>query len=323
MRKILLVQFALLALLAFPVQAQPYDTNSIEYVIKKVPNNDPKEFWMTLYYNHPQNIAMRRAIDKNKASIVQTINSFPRKENIRKYLEFEMEQEAINSDKANELIAKLKEITQVDNSFTDIKFYVAPGNAPNACMYMDGTCVINSYWIDSDTKIEELVAICCHEIAHYALSHVIRNAWSKSKAAKRNAVWAEIGTGVAMGAYAASQMYSAQYGVSQSNSAQQQMYENLAKAGANAYYEGQWIAEFRQKYKYKRESETEADEVAFWFMEKNGIDPIHLINVFKRLEMYSPTLMKEARKTADHPEMKKRVKHLEAMYKIHHKKKRK
>ena len=151
------------------------------------------------------------------------------------------------------------------------------------------------------------------------MQHRVRDTWKTIKAAKRNQIWAQIGTGIAMGAYAGSQIYAAQNGVAQSNQAQQQMYNNITKAGVQAMYDGLWYAENRQKFGYERDSEAESDIIAFWFMEKNGVDPIHLINLFKKFETDSPELTREQRKTLNHPEWSKRVKVLEKLYKKHHK----
>lgn len=311
---------ALFVLFCIPVSAQFLsDAAIVEGIYKKIPNNDPCAFWMTLSQEHPQNIAIMKAIKNRKKSMVQAFNelNLQRPEYIRSYVS----RRSINTPEAKELIKSIERIVNAERSFPAIKFFVVEDHTQNACMFYDGSCAINSYWLNSDAKIEELVALCCHETAHYALIHVIRDAWKKVKAAKRNAIWAEIGTGLAMGVYAGSQMYSAQYGVAQSNEAQQQMYNNITAAGINAYNEGQWIAEFRQKFKYKRETETEADEVAFWFMEKNDIDPIHLINLFKKMGSDKVRLTREEKKTSEHPEMSKRIKHLEKMYKRYHNKK--
>lgn len=313
------ILFLMMLLVSLHVQAQYDDefAKTIRDVIKDVPENSAREFWLTLAKNHPQNIEVNKAIKEQKKSMVEALSTFSSLDGLRDVVS----KRAINSSDAIELIHYIEEITKIGSAIPRIQFFVVEDNTPNAGIYRDGTCEINSYWIDSGTRIEELIAICCHEIAHFVLTHQIRDVWKTVKAAKRNAAWAEIGTGLAMGVYAGSQMYAAQYGVQQSSEAQQQMYNNLAKAGMYAYYDGQWIAENRQKFKYRKESETEADETAFWFMEKNGIDPIHLINVFKRMEKDGVKLTKEQLKTDDHPEMSKRIKHIEKLYNKYHNKK--
>lgn len=289
----------------------------IEEIVKNVSANNPKDFWMTLYNNHPHNIRIDKAIHKQKKSMVQVLNTLPDMTGYREYVAAR----AINSNEARNLIDTLNAITKIESTFPNVKFFVIEKKSPNASMSIDGTGIINSYWLEAGTNFDELVAICCHEAAHFVLSHIIRDKWNTVKAAKTNAVLAEVGTGLAMATYAAGQIYAASNGVAQSSEAQQQMYSNIAVAGINAYYDGILYAETRQSHKYSRDSETEADEVAFWFMEKNGIDPIHLINMFKRMESMQPEMTRAEGKISDHPSMKKRVSHLESLYRDFHKNK--
>ncbi len=312
MKQLLLL---LLVTLSGPVFAQYSDEiSTIEKLVRDVPNNDPKAFWMALK-NHPQLNEAKKAISKKKKSMVETLNSMPDVSNVRNVVR----KLAIYTEETRALIDRMDDITKLESTFPRIKMYVVPDNTPNARMALEGTCMINSYWLNPDVKTEELVGVCCHEAAHYLLMHQVRDLWKKIKAAKRNAFWAELGTGLAAGAYAYSQINAAQNGVAQSYQAQQQMYNNIAQAGVNAYNEGQWYAENRQKWLYMRQTETEADVVAFWFMEKNGIDPIHLINAFKKMEPYEPVLTKEQKKELDHPELSKRIRLLEKLYRKYHK----
>ena len=287
----------------------------IEKIVKNVPDNDPVGFWKALKSNHPQNEEMRNALKNNKKSLIDALSSLPSIKGIRNYVE----NKSITNNKANGLIKILEDVTKIGDAYPDVKLFVVNDDSPNAGMYPDGTCEINSYWLSNNACMEELVAISCHEIGHFIMQHRIRDTWKTVKAANRNQIWAQIGTGIAMGAYAGSQIYAAQNGVAQSNQAQQQMYGNIVKAGVQASYEGLWYAENRQKFGYERESEAESDIIAFWFMEKNGIDPIYIIKLYKKFEEDSPKYTKEQRKILSHPEWIKRVKVLEKLYKKHHK----
>ena len=311
-------KFYLFLLLTFTLPAfAQYDNVSlgIEKIVKNVPDNDPIVFWKTLKREHPNNKEMRTALNKNKKSILEACGTIPNLGGIRNFVEGK----SIKSSQANALIKQIEDVTKIKEAYPDVDFFVVNDNSPNAGMYPEGTCEINTYWLSNSANLEELVAICCHEIGHFIMQHKLHDAWKTVKASKRNQIWAQIGTGIAMGAYAGSQMYASQYGVAQSSEAQQQMYSNIAKAGAQSMYEGLWYAENRQKFAYERDSEVESDIIAFWFMEKNGIDPIYLINLFKRLEVDAPEYTKEQLKTKDHPDFSKRINVLEKLYKKHHK----
>ena len=312
MRRVFLFLFISFTLCTF---AQYDDVAyTIEKIVKNVPNNDPVAFWKALKRDHPQNEKMRKALDKNKKSLMEAMATLPSLRGIRNYVE----NKSIRGIKANELINIIEDVTQIGVAYPDVKMFVVKDDSPNAGMYPDGTCEINSYWLSNNASLEELVAISCHEIGHFIMQHRIRDTWKTVKAAKKNQMWAQIGTGIAMGVYAGSQMYSAQHGVAQSNQEQQQMYSNIAKVGVQSMYEGLWYAENRQKFGYERASEAESDIIAFWFMEKNGIDPACIIRLFKKFESESPKYTKQQRKTLNHPEWSERVKTLEKLYKNHH-----
>ena len=85
--------------------------------------------------------------------------------------------------------------------------------------------------LENCKNTEEIVALLAHEIAHYILNHAVNDMWRTAKAVKRNKTWAEVGTVLAAGAYGASQIHSAQYGVQHSAEAQQQMYDNILSVG--------------------------------------------------------------------------------------------
>ena len=313
MRKVLIL--LLLAIFVMPSRAQ--NLYEIEKIIKEIPDNDPVAFWQTLKRDLKENKEMLKAIDKRKKSMDEALGRLP---DFSVYPEY-VKSRAVDTEDAEQIIKTIEEVTHIHEALPLVNFYVVKDdNHPDAGMYPDGTCEINSYWLHSNNPIEELIAVSCHEIGHFICNHRIRDTWNVVKAEKRNKILAEIGTGLTMGAYAGSQIYAAQYGAAQSYQAQQQMYNNLATVGRNAVYEGEWYANYRQRFMYFRNSETEADEIAFWFMEKNGIDPIHLINLFKKLAAEPQIeLTKQMKKVMDHPEWDKRIKHIKKLYKKHHK----
>jgi len=315
MKKVLCLLFLIVSLSVF-AQSES-EANTLEHLMRKVPDNDPVSFWIALN-KHPQYIAVEKALKNKTKSMMEAQSNLPNIDRFRVEFRKALSEVALQDEKVRELINRIEDITKLGSISPYIKFYVVPDNTPQAVMSIDGTCRINSYWLNPGIKSEELVGICCHEAAHYLLFHHLRDVWKKVKAAKRNAFWAEFGTVFTAVAYAGSQINAAQYGVAQSSQAQQQMYNSIQNAGIIAYNKGQWYAENRQKWLYMRETETEADVVAFWFMEKNGIDPKHFINVLRKLAPYEPKLTKQQKKVSNHPELSERIKLLEKLYKKHH-----
>ena len=290
--------------------------NKIEKIMKVVPDNEPLIFWKALRNKHPDYQKLLKATKDNKESLNEALSLIPSMAGIKE----SVEKKSINTIKTKSILRMIEDTTKANAAYSSIDFYFVSNNEPNAGMYPEGTCEINSYWLNSNRPLEELFAIVLHETAHYVMMHRVQETWKTVKAVRRNSVLAEIGTVVAMGAYAGSQIYAAQNGVAHSNEAQQQIYNQIAKAGGDALYEGIWYANNRQKFTYSREHEAEADIIAFWFMEKNGIDPIHLIHVMEELEKISPSpiLTRTQRKVLNHPEISVRISYLKKLYKLHH-----
>ena len=279
-------------------------------------NNNPAMFWYKLGTEHPQIKNMKKAIDQKKPAmqiVAQALGDLsslrPRARNL-----------ASKDSKYVELINHMYEITGIRNVYSQVEFFVVDNSEMDACMYPEGTCFINTGLIEKASDLGEVVGAVAHEIAHFVLWHTINDCWRTAKAIQRNQTWAGIGTIVAMGAYGASQINSAQYGVSQSNQAQQQMYNNIASAGIRIREEIGLRTDIFTRLRYERETEEEADETAFWFLEKNGFDPIHLINLYKKIDAQTPSYLKQKKneKYSNHPIMSNRIKNLEAMYKKFH-----
>ena len=278
--------------------------------------NQPAKFWSALSDQHPQKKEMLRALDERKPAMRRVSHEIGDLSNLR----ILAKNEALPY--YSSLISELYKITGVQDAFKKVELFVISDPEPNAGMYPEGTCIINTGLIDKSENMEEIVAVVAHEIAHYALSHAINDMWRTAKAVNRNKKWADLGTVLAVGAYGASQIHSAQYGVQHSAEAQQQMYGNIISAGASIRDQIGLRTDVFTRLRYMRETEAEADETAFWFLEKNSIDPIHLINFLRRLEEENPSDIKERKKNAkfsNHPDMVNRIETLELMYKKYHK----
>ena len=63
----------------------------------------------------------------------------------------------------------------------------------------------------------------------------------------------------------------------------------------------------------------EADETAFWFLERNGVDPKHFINFLIKMNRRTPSYLKKIKtKYSSHPDISKRIQHLEKLYRKYH-----
>lgn len=313
MKKIL---FLILVFVSLSANAQ-YDKGVVTSIVKKYPENKPALFWWQLNKDHPQVKAMRKAIDKNKTAMIMAQNEIGDLSWVRP----NAYEKSTKSEKTDSVINRL---TGIKDAFPNVSFFVVEDQDTNAYMYPEGTCIINSGLMDAADNVQEIIGILAHEISHYILSHALNDIWRTAKAVKRNQTLAEIGTGLAMATYAGSQMYSAQYGVQQSDAAQQQMYSNLANAGLGIREEIGLRTNTITRLRYMRDTEEEADEVAFWFLEKNNCDPMNYINMLRKMDAAVPAELKKVKnktKYSTHPDMPKRIEKLEKMYKMYHKNK--
>lgn len=127
----------------------------------------------------------------------------------------------------------------------------------------------------------ELLAVCAHETAHFACSHVVSRFWKSAKKEKRNKMWADIGAGIAVGVFAATAGYGAYNGQDVSH------FNNII-ANADILFYGAYDyandATMRYTYRYSRDEEHEADIIAYRFMEQLGYGGEHVLSMLKKLK---------------------------------------
>ena len=291
--------------------------SAVTKLAKDYDKNNPLMFWYNLGKDHPQIKAMKQAIDARKPAMIMTaqeIGGF----SIRNEARYAANQ----SERYQNVINNLYEITQIRNVYKGVEFFIVNKNENNACMFPDGTCIIYSGLIENTPIHEEIIAVVAHEIAHFVLRHTINDYWRTAKAVRRNQAWASVGTGLAVGAYAYSQMNAAQYGVAHSNQAQQQIYNNIVNNGIMIREEIGLRTDVYTRLRYMRETEEEADETAFWFFDFIWIDPIHFINLLKRWDSETPEYLRQSKKDkkySNHPDIPTRIQKLERLRKKYHK----
>ena len=178
----------------------------------------------------------------------------------------------------------------------------------NASMDAFGLMRIN-YGSVRNFTYRELLAVCAHEVAHYASWHVLSGVWKKAKKQKRNRMWADIGAGLFIGAAAATSAYNASVN-GYEDKAMNEMIANADVIMQGSYNYADNATE-KYSYRYSRDEESEADIIAFRFLEFIGISGDSMISALKKIrEMYGDT---PAGKYDDHPSLSFRIEVLEAM----------
>lgn len=178
----------------------------------------------------------------------------------------------------------------------------------NASMDSFGQMRINKGAITAFTRTE-LVAVCAHEAAHMFCMHSLVRSLKSEKKRKRNAFWAKLGTGLMVGAAAATSGYSAANGFEATGA-------NTLLENADIFYESFMNdandASVRFRFRYNRDQETQADIVAYRFLEYIGISGSFMTSVLRKLmKIYGN---QPEGKYSAHPSLSFRIEVLEAMH---------
>lgn len=295
-----------------------YITSTLHSYMKAIPDNNPEKFWEGLHKLHRQVKAMQKAKENNKASMREALEGMGNIYRIRT----RAEKDGIKNDTVARWLDSLSLKLGIVGADYYAKFYLVPANEINAVSYPDGTFLIYTGLLSNIENEEELIGILAHETAHLTLWHVLNDKWRTIKAVKQNQMWAEIGTGLAFGAYSYAQMSYASNGAAIPQDEYQRVSQQIADAGVAIREDVTARTKVFTKLRYMRDTEEEADEAAFWFMEKNGYDPINYINFWKRyydsLPAYKKQASKKKEKYSTHPDIPKRIKKLEWLYKKYH-----
>ena len=165
-----------------------YGQGAVTKLANKYEVNQPSGFWYKLGSEHPQNKAMQKAIKAKKPAMQIVAQGLGDLSSLRPMAE----REAIRSEKYNELLRLIEEVTQVRNSYKKVGFFIIRDNEANACMSPEGTCNINTGLIENAKNTDEIIGVIAHEIAHYVLQHTLNDFWRTAKAVRRNQTWATL-----------------------------------------------------------------------------------------------------------------------------------
>ncbi len=171
------------------------------------------------------------------------------------------------------LISKIAPKILIDGRPGNINLLILKDPSQNACIFPNGTLVVNTGLLSYLHSEDELVAILCHEIAHFILDHSVKNVNKAIARKKRAEFWAAVATGitaVAEGVVAANNNYYVPGGATLGMAM-------LSSSIANEVVD-------RLGMNYNHEQEYEADEVAVKALEFLKYDTNALATALNRMK---------------------------------------
>ena len=100
------------------------------------------------------------------------------------------------SDYIYTLLLKLVPDVYIDGRDYDVNILIQQSPEINACMFPNGTLVINTGLLSALHSEEELVAVLAHEVGHFVLDHSIINVNKAVARKKRAEFWSAVATGI-------------------------------------------------------------------------------------------------------------------------------
>lgn len=266
----------------------------------------PSAFWAALRKNNKKLVTLRKAIAKKKKTAMRAINQI---EKANKLVSSPYENTSgIRNQDVQQLFQDVYATMGIKES-TGFKLHVIDDPTPNAFTTPDRQVYIHSGLLDIEGfTFENLIGVVAHEAAHFTLRHSLEKAYKIQKRLRRN----EIETAIAAGAEAWSESYeAARYGSNNTSRHNNINYSSLKELLDKDTYG-------RYSFKYSREQETEADIIAFRFLEFIGIGGDKYTDALRKVN-----IDEIASEESDHPSMSDRIQLLEYMgsFKFDHKKK--
>ena len=283
---ILLLLFLPLSL----VSAKSYKKLIKEYdVIKYLPqecDRNPSTFWESITENNEDFQSIMMKFENPKGSAKKAIEKIKNAVSISKIFrdDFTESEEGFSET--------YKKLFFGDGDSHNMKFKMTGSNEWNAYSTPDGYVYIN-YGIAErlESDFDMLIGVVAHEIAHYAYNHMLIHEYKSLKTEKYNNISAAIGAaGTAVG-----NMITASAGV-QKDYSKEEYTQWFDKAGHDSEL---------ARYKYSREEETEADIIAYRFLEWIGSNPTAYINALNLINL--DALIATDPSYRDHPTTEDRI----------------
>lgn len=271
--------------------------------VNQIPRIKPNEFWLSIIRNNKEYLKLKDKIDHPTKLYTQAANdyAFNRNRSIQLY----NLQKEYNILLQNEITDSLTDIFRLEEIDKDAEFFFVDKQDLNANCDTYGKMRIYTMLADSLT-FPELIGVCAHEMTHHILKHILASGYAALKKQKKNQIWAEIGTGLTVGAVVASQAYASVYGV-QNNTDWGAYAQNVY----NDYSNDAYHASVNYWYRYSREEEAEADIIAFRFLQWLGYDGYEFISMLKKID----NGITKTKKHDEHPVIIQRIRLIGMLYK--------
>lgn len=244
--------------------------------VNNIPRTRPNEFWLSVTSHNKEYLKLKSKMEHPTKLYMQAANDYAYDRNNKK-LRYNLEKEYHRLIE-NEITDSLTTLFGLEKIDKDAEFFFYDERDLNAFCDTYGKMRIFTMLADTLT-FPELIGVCAHEMAHHILKHILARGYAVLKKQKKNEIWAEIGTGLTVGAVAASRAYASVYGV-QNNI-------NWGTYAQSVYYDysyDAYHASVNYKYRYNREEEAEADIVAFRFLQWLGYDGYEFISMLKKID---------------------------------------
>lgn len=312
MKKMLM--FATMLLFSFlPVEAQT-EEECFQYIKKldvpsevmALPNDNPATFWWNLPKYNTEYQKFETALKKSKGTALSAVNEVKKALLLRTDI-----QRGLSDENSVEVIDSVYNFFNLKAYNPQMKVYIVGDRDVNAYSTPDAIILLNSGLLNKMETFEKIYAVVGHELAHYALGHVLQKLYAVKKKEKRNQIMAGVASGIqAAGTAVGQALYSDNSDAGRK--ARQQawqdvsdgLYKNLEWATIDAYG--------RYHLKYSRNQELEADIASYRFLQWIGEDPIYMI---KMLELLGESEPKIDQKDSDHPSAQFRINVLKAITK--------
>lgn len=312
MRKVLIFATMLLFCL-LPIEAQT-ESECFDYIKKydvakevmALPNDNRATFWWNLPKYNKEYQKFEAALKKGKETATSAVAEIKRDLLYRKDI-----QNAMNDTNSLIILDSINHFFNLGVYNPQMKVYITANSMPNAYSTPDAIINIYSGLLPVIKHWERLYAVVGHELAHYALGHVVLNEYAVKKKEKRNQVLA----GVAFGVEAAGNAMLESSVNNDSKEAQQRSAQRWDDIRGNLDKNLGWAtidAYGRFNLKYSRGQEIEADIVSYRYMQWVGEDPIYAIEMLETLAKDEPEY---DTKKSDHPSSKYRANILRAIAK--------
>lgn len=283
---------------------------SIKNIVKKFDIVYPKdnvissvtEFWELARSQDKELMIYTDAVNRNVTSATKAffeiINSKYELINYQNSLNFEHESvQEIKNDLSRYF--RLNEIGRLRN-IKDMKILVAKCDDINAISMPNGVIMIYGGLLFSEKfSIEEIKAVCAHEIAHFMLRHIEVEHYKFNKKLSRNKFWADLGTLGAMTANAYGQAQMEIYGGVKANY-NIDVYQKLHKVLVDKAYNSSTM--FR--YRYSRKQELQADIIGCRYFQFLGGKIDDYLSMLEKIGVEDDKFYS---KEWDHPKVQLRI----------------